>query len=564
MSGAFLLRGYYAMGRSFSMALFNRDGYLPRCFIITLVFTLSFTVPIQQARAWAFVFPAFEFILANVGRAALQRAGTFLVTNGGRVAAMSNAASRGLTMKNVGVGLAGATAATSLGDHVGNIVVSPSSDSNQQKIYAPIDVSLEDGYPRANPDPNYFNNPYSGNSASGYSSVDPTPKQSVMPKTTKVSTPGTSLNDVPKPAYTSIDTGNYYSSDQLFYDKYGQGQAVVYLDQVSANNAYLTERKAYLHKYDTPGQPDNYVFPDRDADGRYKGTSVNIYEKLPVEGTDWVIDQVVGQFNVYSRTFIESEFCPKGYSYQNKACVLTNVADTVKPDNTPCQVRLVNNSFELDNRNPNCNPAISGIQAQVINGAIVFTDSATGRQSGVIPKTATNPMTVFEQDGTARSEVQLGEVDNQTGLRPVITLPPISKPLPNHGLGEYAGTKTGTQPGTDTGEGGISGSLPAFCTFASVVCDAIEWLKGTDGIPEEETHQIEELDHSNLPTNPDFSFSQSCPAPLSIPLDFGIVSSSIEISYEPFCQFFAKARPFIIAAAYLHGAFIISGFRKET
>ncbi len=113
------------------------------------------------------------------------------------------------------------------------------------------------------------------------------------------------------------------------------------------------------------------------------------------------------------------------------------------------------------------------------------------------------------------------------------------------------------------GDGILNLDFPAFCSWAEPICKLSDWFM-KDDIPENEQYQINEFDYSKLPNNPAFSFLQSCPAPLSIPLDFGIVSSSIEISYEPFCQFFAKARPFIIAAAYLHGAFIISGFRKET
>lgn len=106
--------------------------------------------------------------------------------------------------------------------------------------------------------------------------------------------------------------------------------------------------------------------------------------------------------------------------------------------------------------------------------------------------------------------------------------------------------------------------LPTFCNWATPICSFVDWFKDDTVVPDTEKYDVKEFDYSKLPSNPDFSFSQACPSSLSIPLDFGIVSSSIEISYEPLCQFFAKARPFIIAAAYLHGAFIISGFRKET
>ncbi len=84
--------------------------------------------------------------------------------------------------------------------------------------------------------------------------------------------------------------------------------------------------------------------------------------------------------------------------------------------------------------------------------------------------------------------------------------------------------------------------LPTFCNWATPICSFVDWFKDDSVVPDAEKYDLKEFDYSKLPSNPDFSFSQSCPVPLSIPLDFGIVSSSIEISYEPFCQFFAKAR----------------------
>jgi len=54
-------------------------------------------------------------------------------------------------------------------------------------------------------------------------------------------------------------------------------------------------------------------------------------------------------------------------------------------------------------------------------------------------------------------------------------------------------------------------------------------------------------------------FANQCPAP--IPIDITLLGTSVEaeLSYQPLCDFMTMIKPFVIASAYLTGAYIISG-----
>lgn len=121
-----------------------------------------------------------------------------------------------------------------------------------------------------------------------------------------------------------------------------------------------------------------------------------------------------------------------------------------------------------------------------------------------------------------------------------------------------------TQPATGTEK-----PLPAFCTYASVICEVIEWLKES---PEPPTNtnvsvtnkdiagtSLEGFDISQSRVN----FGGSCPAPIPITFSFMGSSQTLSYSFEPFCDFLTQIRPVIIACAYLGGAYIVAGAGRK-
>ena len=108
-------------------------------------------------------------------------------------------------------------------------------------------------------------------------------------------------------------------------------------------------------------------------------------------------------------------------------------------------------------------------------------------------------------------------------------------PQPDTGTGTEPGTGTGTGTGTSTG--GATFELPAFCEWAGIVCDFIEWYKTQpeDDSPELPEHELEkkEIDKDLLNIG-----GSSCPQDLTVNwsgLPFGItINESFEM--QPYCN----------------------------
>lgn len=108
-------------------------------------------------------------------------------------------------------------------------------------------------------------------------------------------------------------------------------------------------------------------------------------------------------------------------------------------------------------------------------------------------------------------------------------------PQPDTGTGTEPGTGTGTGTGTSTG--GATLQLPAFCEWAGIVCDFIEWYKTQpeDDSPDLPEHELEkkEIDKDLLNVG-----GSSCPQDLTVNwsgLPFGItINKSFEM--QPYCN----------------------------
>lgn len=133
--------------------------------------------------------------------------------------------------------------------------------------------------------------------------------------------------------------------------------------------------------------------------------------------------------------------------------------------------------------------------------------------------------------------------------------PPVQDPNGSTGPNPAPGTDP-TAPPTN-----INLEFPVFCEWASVVCDFINWYKEEPEmtepeVPEEEFTPPEESWSSGLPS------TGSCPAPVTLAVGIGPVSSNLEFSYEPLCGLGTYMRPVFIAGALVIAAFIVGGFRS--
>ena len=112
-------------------------------------------------------------------------------------------------------------------------------------------------------------------------------------------------------------------------------------------------------------------------------------------------------------------------------------------------------------------------------------------------------------------------------------------------------TTTTTDPvtGNQTTTGTSTGSLqfPAFCDWAAIVCDWINWTKEEPQEPELKP-VFEEI---NVPLTP-FSiakFNAQCPPDENLSLNLMGQEMSFVFPMKPFCDFFSGIKPFVIALA---------------
>lgn len=133
---------------------------------------------------------------------------------------------------------------------------------------------------------------------------------------------------------------------------------------------------------------------------------------------------------------------------------------------------------------------------------------------------------------------------------------------------------------TDPTTGEKTLKLPAFCGFAPVVCDYIDWVKGeyqtmSDFVKAEpETMPDEPVVIADDPSGLGdvfrdkaeagyVSFASQCPDNVLIPVSLMGASQTLNISYAGFCHFASLIRPAVILGAWISGLLIISGGRAR-
>ncbi|AXH73050.1 MAG: 50-kDa virion protein [Inoviridae sp.] len=122
-------------------------------------------------------------------------------------------------------------------------------------------------------------------------------------------------------------------------------------------------------------------------------------------------------------------------------------------------------------------------------------------------------------------------------------------------------TENGVQPDVSPSAPPIEFELPSFCSWASIVCDWIGWTK--EGVEGEEPDLINLISEFE-PDEGEYISSigaGSCPAPMSIYLS--LIKQTVEVSYQPFCDFLEMIRPLVIAGAWLLSAFMYVGVLRR-
>lgn len=103
---------------------------------------------------------------------------------------------------------------------------------------------------------------------------------------------------------------------------------------------------------------------------------------------------------------------------------------------------------------------------------------------------------------------------------------------------------------------------PAFCTWASVVCEFIDWVRSDDEqyekpeVPWDETEPEMEAWSSGIGGG-------TCPAPVSHTVTIGGMSGTLAFSVQPICDAGVLLKPLVIAIASLLGLYIVGGWRRS-
>lgn len=126
---------------------------------------------------------------------------------------------------------------------------------------------------------------------------------------------------------------------------------------------------------------------------------------------------------------------------------------------------------------------------------------------------------------------------------------------------EATGEATTTNPDGSQSGSSMSMQFPAFCDWASVVCDFIDWVKDDSQLPEEEPPEVKEVELPKLNTNT-FRGTPGCPQPIVVPVTIG-TQGTTEISYEPICQFASKWSFVAPLIGFLSGALIVIGVGRK-
>lgn len=126
---------------------------------------------------------------------------------------------------------------------------------------------------------------------------------------------------------------------------------------------------------------------------------------------------------------------------------------------------------------------------------------------------------------------------------------------------EATAEATTTNPDGSQSGSSMSMQFPAFCDWASVVCDFIDWVKDDSQLPEEEPPEVKEIELPKLNTNT-FRGTPGCPQPIVVPVTIG-TQGTTEISYEPICQFASKWSFVAPLIGFLSGALIVIGVGRK-
>lgn len=257
--------------------------------------------------------------------------------------------------------------------------------------------------------------------------------------------------------------------------------------------------------------------------------------------------------SIYDNNYIR---CSAGYLMSKSSKVANPNYNPSAPPPENVEVSQEQLTEALKNALESNNPALAAAIAQAIKAAYSY-DSSEGQDNSTntIAIGTANDMNqavdrAFDNPtSNATSDKPSGYykiTDGEKTIEGYVTTPDTSAKTDTE-----TKTTTTTDPvtGNQTTTGTSTGSLqlPAFCSWAAIVCDWIGWTKEEPQEPELKP-VFEEI---NVPYTP-FSiakFNAQCPPDENLSLNLMGQEMSFVFPMKPFCDFFSGIKPFVIALA---------------
>ena len=128
---------------------------------------------------------------------------------------------------------------------------------------------------------------------------------------------------------------------------------------------------------------------------------------------------------------------------------------------------------------------------------------------------------------------------------------------PEAGTGSGTGPETPTDPETPTNPEAKPFELPPFCSWASKVCDFIDWVKTEPSEPQESGEVDVEIPDSNMHEGILERLYINMPAQCPPDPILEFMGAKIPFPMSVFCQFAEMMKPLILLFAYIKGLSII-------
>lgn len=239
--------------------------------------------------------------------------------------------------------------------------------------------------------------------------------------------------------------------------------------------------------------------------------------------------------------------------------------------------------------NPNYNPAASPQYQPVSDSELGNEIIGKGANKSPVPDIITDAYSPSNPVSDAPAPQQTLDALENANPEPETEPTGATKPKPNTDT-DGDGEPDAYDPAQP--EQGTEFQLPNFCSWAPAVCDFFtvqkadnkdiknnqreqieqdktffekvaewfDWSQADDELPENESPEIVEHVTPDLKEDA-ISWVASCPADESVPISLQGVSSTLVLSWSPWCQLLDVIKPAIIASAYIGAAFIVLGIR---